>query len=76
MFWTAILDLQKGSKSDSIVLHKQFCFIYIQLSRLQSLQAVHLLEEIGIEDINNKLHPRLEETANKLDKLLDNVLSC
>lgn len=29
MFRTAVLDLQRGSKLDGIVLHKQFCSTYV-----------------------------------------------
>ena len=75
-FQTAVLDLRRGSKSDGMVLHKRFCSTYVQLSCLQSLQGVHLLEKIELEDINNKPHPRLEEAANKLDELSDSTLSC
>ena len=74
-FQTAVFDLQRGSKSDYMVLHKQFYFTIIQLSHLQSFQGVYLLEEIGIEDINNKTHSRLEKVVNKLNKLSDNTSS-
>lgn len=75
-FQTAVLDLRKGSKKDGRILHKRFCSTYVQLSRLQSFKSVHLLEKIGLEDINNKPHPKLEEATEKLDELSDGTLNC
>lgn len=61
---------------DGIFLHKQFCFNYVQISRLQSFEGLYLLEKIGLEDINNKLYLRLEKVTKNFDKLLDSTLNC
>ncbi len=38
-FKTAVLDLQRGPKSQWISTHKRFCSTYLQLSRLKSLSG-------------------------------------
>lgn len=75
-FRSTVLDLRRESKLDGQNSYKRFCSNYIQLSRLQSLDGIHLLEGIELEDINNKPHPKLEKTARKLDEQLDITLMC
>ncbi len=42
-FRTVMLNLHKHFKSTDKGLHKRFCFTYVQLSRLQTLDAVGIL---------------------------------
>ena len=39
--------------------HKQFYSIYMQLSRLQGLERVSLLEPISLDNINNQTYYKL-----------------
>ena len=49
--------------------HKRFCSIYVQLSRLQSLEGILLLELILLDNINNQLHHELQMDNERLQKL-------
>lgn len=50
-FWLAILDLYKNSKLEDKDLYQRFYSIYVQLSRLQILNGVQLLQTITLDDI-------------------------
>lgn len=65
----ALLDLQRSNKTTKCGVHKRFCSTYIQLSRLQTLEGVQLLEQIELEDINNKSHLKLFEASQLLDNI-------
>ena len=68
-FRSAVLDLRKGNKTVKCGVHKRFCSTYVQLSRLQTLEGVQLLEQIELEDINNEPHPKLLEASQLLDDI-------
>ena len=68
-FRSAVLDLRMGNKGASWGAHKRFCSAYVQLSRLQSSEGVQLLEQIRLEDINNKPHSKLLEASLSLDDI-------
>lgn len=68
-FKSAVLDLRRRSKKKSIENHKRFCSTYVQLSRLQSLEGVSLLEPIQLDDINNQPHHELQFKDNQLEML-------
>lgn len=72
-FKTAILDLQRGQFANN-VSHKSFCSTYVQLSRLQSLEGVQLLQTISLKDINNQPNPRLPQATTELDVLSRNTV--
>ncbi len=55
---TTILDLQRGNSTTG-GSHRVFCSTYVQLSRLQSLDGVQLLQTISLKDIDNKPNLRL-----------------
>ena len=60
MFESTVLDLQQKSKKRVRESHKQFCSTYVQLSGLQTLQDIFLLEKINLDDIDNKSHFTLQ----------------
>lgn len=68
-FESVVLDLQQKSKKRRRENHKRFCFTYVQLSRLQILQGVFLLEKINFDNINNKSHLALQAKDNRLEVL-------
>ena len=72
-FIIAILDFQHSQFANN-VSHKAFCSIYVQLSRLQSLKGVQLLQTISLKDINNQPNPRLPQATTELDILSRNTL--
>ncbi len=74
-FRTAVLDLHKNTKSGDKGLHKRFCSIYVQLSRLQTLDGVQLLQPITLDDIGSKPHPTLSEESLNLNDRSDRTLS-
>jgi hypothetical protein len=48
---TAVLDLKDDPTSKEQDHHKKYCSIYVQLSRLRSLDRLYLLQKIDIEDL-------------------------
>ncbi len=72
-FKTAILDLQRSQFANN-VSHKAFCSTYVQLSCLQSLEGVQLLQTISLKDINNQPNPRLPQATTELDVISRNTL--
>ncbi len=75
MFKSATLDLRRKTIKKTAESHKRFCSIYVQLSRVQSLEGVSLLELISLEDINNHPHHELQTEDEQLQKLGDITLS-
>lgn len=73
-FKEAILDLRRG-RSSEVKSHRRFCSTYVQLSRLQSLDGVRLLERIKLNDIDNKPHSELQEVSKMLDALPEKTLA-
>lgn len=55
-------------------IHKRFGSIYMQLSKLQSLEDVSFLEPISLDDINNQTHHKLQMDNEHLQKLGDITL--
>ena len=74
-FKEAVLDLRRKSVDKTRNSHKIFCSTYVQLSRLQSLEGLHLLEPIELNDVNNFPDPKLSETTRILDRLSEKTLN-
>ena len=68
-FDTAVLDLQRGPKSQWTSTHKRFCSTYVQLSRLKTLSGIKLLAPIILDDVANEPKDKLIEEDTRLDKL-------
>ncbi len=71
---SAILDWQRKTIKETAESHKQFCSIYVQLSRVQSLEGVSLLELILLNNINNQPHHELCTDNKWLQKFGDITL--
>jgi hypothetical protein len=56
---TAVLDLKDNRTAKGQDGHKKYYSTYVQLSRLQSLDGLHLLQKIDIEDLRFRLDNRL-----------------
>jgi hypothetical protein len=55
----AILSLKNDPTRQGQDVHKKYCSIYIQLSRLRSFKGFHLLQKISMEDVEFRPDPRL-----------------
>lgn len=66
----AVLDLHRSSRDRYRESpHQRYCSVYVQLSRLTSLDGLWLLEPITLNDIDNKMHPELHEEDLRLEGL-------
>ena len=65
----------KNAKKDNEWSHKRFCSVYVQLSRLETLADVRLLEKIDFEDIDNRPDPALLQATTVLDQLSRRTLT-
>ncbi len=55
----AVLDLEDNSSAKGQDGHKKYWSIYVQLSRLQSLDGLHILQSIDMEDLRFRPDDRL-----------------
>lgn len=74
-FQIAIFDLYQNTRSGDKNFYKRFCFIYVQLSCLQILEKVQLLQPIILATIGSQLHLRLLEEAAYLDYISNQTFS-
>ena len=51
--------------------HKRYCSVYVQLTRLRSLEGLHLLQPLSLDDLGNQLHPKLQDEDHRLQRLAD-----
>jgi hypothetical protein len=56
---TAVLDLKHDPSARGQDAHKKYCSNYVQLSRLRSLEGLHLLQSITMEDLQFRPDERL-----------------
>ena len=56
---TAVLDLKHDPTARGQDAHRKFCSNYVQLSRLRSLEGLHLLQSITMEDLQFRPDERL-----------------
>lgn len=56
---SAILDLKDDSPAQGQDCHKKYCSTYVQLSRLQSLRGLQLLQKIEMKDLRFRPDPQL-----------------
>lgn len=66
---TAILDLKDDPTAKGQSKHKKFCSMYVQLSRVQFLDRLYLLQEIGMKDLQFRPHDGLLAEMERLHKL-------
>ena len=72
---TAVLDLKDNSKVRGRDEHKKFCSMYVQLSRLRSLNGLHLLQKIDMNDLRVRPHDDLVAEMERLHKLEQETLA-
>jgi hypothetical protein len=66
---SAVLDLKDNSKARGQDQHKKFCSTYVQLSRLQSLARLYLLQKIEMKDLQFRPDPQLLAEMRRLQDL-------
>jgi hypothetical protein len=65
----AVLDLKHDPSARGQDGHKKYCSNYVQLSRLRSLQGLHLLQSITMEDLQFRPDERLLIEIERLREL-------
>jgi len=65
----ALLDLGEDNSIKSRDPHRKFCSFIVQLSRIQSLDGLHLLRPIQMSDLNLKPHPDMLSEMSRLEAL-------
>src|SRR5271155_5348460 len=66
---TAVLDLKDDPTAKGQDEHKKYCSIYVQLSRLRSLDGLYLLQEIEMKDLRFRPANGLLAEMERLQKL-------
>ena len=66
---TAVLDLKNNPTAKGQDRHKKFCSLYVQLSQLRSLNGLHLLQEIDMNDLRYHPHDGLVAEMERLRQL-------
>lgn len=66
---TAVLDLKHDPTARGQDGHKKYCSTYVQLSRLRSLDGLHLLQRIEMEDLRFRPDDRLLIEMQRLKAL-------
>lgn len=65
----AVLDLRHDPSARGQDAHKKYCSNYVQLSRLRSLEGLHLLQSITMEDLQFRPDERLLVEMERLKGL-------
>jgi len=74
-FNEAILDLRNDPTIRGRDSHRKFCSLYVQLSRLTSLNGLHLLQRVEMSDISHGPHERLICEMSRLQTLEKQTLA-
>jgi hypothetical protein len=70
----AVLDLKDNPTIKGQTEHKKFCSMYVQLSRLQSLHGLYLLQRIEMKDLKFRPHEDLLAEMERLHKLEEETI--
>lgn len=69
-FRTAVLDLSRKSYANGEdASHSRHCSTYVQLSRLQVMDRLWLLEPVTLSDLRNSMHRELIAEDQRLKQL-------
>lgn len=71
---SVILDLKDDIKNRRQDSHRKYCSTYVQLSRLRSLNGLHLLQSISMSDLEHRPDPQLLEEMRRLQALQQQTL--
>lgn len=74
-FTEAILDLKNDPTRRGWDAHRKYCSIYVQLSRLRSLDGLLLLQKISMEDIKFAPDARLLFEIKRLQSLQEKTIA-
>ena len=66
---TAVLDIKNDPTAKSQDGHKKFYSLYVQLSQLRSLNGLHLLQEIDMNNLRYRPHDGLVMEMERLRQL-------
>ncbi len=72
---TGVIDLKHELKAKGQSQHYKFCSNYVQLSRFQSLDGIHLLRTIDMNDLRFRPHDGLLAEMERLHKLNTETLA-
>lgn len=72
---SAILDLKNDRRNRRYDPHRKYCSTYVQLSRLRSLNGLHLLQPICMSDIEQRPDPQLLQEMQRLGSLQEETIS-
>jgi ATP-dependent exoDNAse (exonuclease V) alpha subunit len=64
-----IVDLHRQDNSRGSVSHKRYCSVYVQLSRVKSLQGLYLLQPVSLSDLNGKPDKLLVQEDDRIAQL-------
>jgi hypothetical protein len=71
---SAILDLKDNRIARGQHSHRKYCSMYVQLSRLRSLNGLHLLQPLEMKDLDRQPDPCLLEEMRRLQALEQSTL--
>ncbi|KAN0074929.1 hypothetical protein V8E54_007540 [Elaphomyces granulatus] len=66
---TVDLHRQDKTSKDSANKHKRYCSVYVQLSRVKSLQGLYLLQPVTLSDLNGKPDKLLVQEDERIAQL-------
>jgi hypothetical protein len=66
---SAILDLKDNHKNRAGDSHRKYCSTYVQLSRLRSLEGLHILQPLEMTDLQHGPDPQLLDEIKRLRAL-------
>jgi hypothetical protein len=64
-----IVDLHRRDNGKGSVSHKRYCSLYVQLSRVKSLQGLYLLQPVSSSDLNGKPDKLLVQEDDRIAQL-------
>jgi hypothetical protein len=70
----AVLDLKDDNTIRGRDSHRKFCSLYVQLSRIKSLDRLHLFQCIQMSDLNFQPHPDMLAEMSRLQTLQEQTL--
>jgi hypothetical protein len=65
----AIIDLKNDPTIRGVDHHRNYCSMYVQLSRLRSSKGLHLLQKLDMKDLQFAPDPRLLAEMQRLQEL-------
>ena len=70
----AVFDLKNDNTIRGRDTHRKFCSFYVQLSRIQSLDRLHLFQPIQMSDLNFLPHEEMLTEMSRIQALSNQTL--